>query len=128
LACISWDKLSEAERQNTREAFWCSIDEAKKLAYDHDEIVRLGFNRLQSKIKYTNLIAKLLPGNFTLSELKDAYELILGYELDKRNFIKKINQLDCLIDTGYKTFGQKARPAVLYRFKSKKVIEMNIIG
>lgn len=125
--CVSWDSLNAEEKGNYSETYWQEISTIGKLAYDHKEIITVGLERLKTKIKYTTLISKLLPAEFTISDLQSVYEMILGIKIDKRNFIKRINQLAIIISVDKKRQGQKARPAQLYKFKNRKVIEALII-
>jgi 8-oxo-dGTP diphosphatase len=126
--CVAWDNLNSLEKSDTPQAYWQELKKANKLAYDHNEILNVGLKRLQSKIKYTTLIAKFLPKEFAISELQFFYELISGEKVDKRNFIKRINLLDFLISVNKKTQGLRARPAQLYKFKSQKVLEIPMIS
>ena len=98
------------------DTYWFPIDRLPKLAYDHGEIIDTAVNRLRSKLSYTNISYGLLPEEFALSDLQKTYEIILGRNLDKRNFRKKITSLNLLKKTGNKTSGKAHRPAYLYRF------------
>jgi 8-oxo-dGTP diphosphatase len=98
----------------------------KKLAYDHNEIIALGVERLQNKLDYTTVVKKLLHTTFTYSELQKAYELILCKEIDKRNFRKKFDSLKVLVDTKQKRKEGRMRPATVYRFKSKDIETLKI--
>jgi 8-oxo-dGTP diphosphatase len=60
--------------------------------------------------------------------LQTVYETVLHKEFDKRNFRKKILSLDIVKDTGRVQEGVKNRPAALYEFTSKKVLELPLIG
>lgn len=105
---------------------WFPVGDLPKLAYDHKEIVKTALERLRSKLEYSNIVYGLLPDEFTLTNLQKTYETILGKELDKRNFRKKILSLNILAETGKMESGQANRPAMTYRFKEKKprIIEM----
>lgn len=102
---------------------WVSVKSAKKLAYDHDEILEKAVERLKSKLRYTTIAQFLLPKEFTLTELERLYEVVLNRTIDKRNFRKKILKLGVLKDTGKKTEGLQQRPAALYSFASKELGE-----
>lgn len=123
---VPWDTLSTTEQENTKEVWWTEIGKLPALAYDHKDIIAISLERLQSRIAYTNLIAQFMPKEFTLTELEKAYELILGKDIDKRNFRKKILALGLLKELSKERRGQKHRPAKLYSFKSleTKVIEV----
>lgn len=86
-----------------------------KLAFDHDEILDAAMGRLRSKLEYTTLAFQLLPEVFSILELKHIYEQILGEELDKGNFYRKIKDAHVLEDTGQRREG-RGRPTSLYRF------------
>ena len=127
LGLVPWEHLSEDERADTKESWWVPIGRAKKLAYDHDSIIKIAKERLCSRVTYTTLIRALMPKEFTLTELEYMYESILGTQLDKRNFRKKIFKLDILTVLPKKRTGGKFRPAQLYRFASKKVVNIEVL-
>lgn len=105
---------------------WHPADHLPKMAYDHRAIIKLALERLRSKLEYTNVVYSLLPSEFTLAEMQQVYEIILGKKLDKRNFRKKIQSLDLIAKTGQKTAGEAHRPADLYRFikKTPQIIQI----
>ena len=86
------------------------------LAFDHDQIMATALARLRSKLEYTTLAFQLLPEVFSILELKHIYEQILGEELDKGNFYRKIKDAKVLEDTGMRREG-RGRPTALYRFR-----------
>ncbi|MEK7585185.1 MAG: NUDIX domain-containing protein [Patescibacteria group bacterium] len=99
-----------------RPVYWQDVRHLPRLAYDHNEIVSKGVERLMAKLSYTTIAKGLLPEQFTLSELQSIYESILHHEFDKRNFRKKVLALGCLKKLGAKRRGEAHRPADLYRF------------
>ncbi len=101
-------------------------DLPERLAYDHSEIASYAKKRLEWKIEYSNVVWSLLPDKFTLTELREVYEAILWKKLDKRNFNKKIISLGLVEATGKREPRGAHRPAMLYRFKTKKykIVEM----
>lgn len=119
ITLLPWDSITVADTESY--AYWTPIENAINLAYDHDEILMTAITRLRARLHYTTIIGKLLPVEFTLSELESVYENILGIKLDKRNFRKKILKLDILKDTGKKRANGAFRPATLYKMSSKKV-------
>ena len=127
LALVPWERLSSSERADTTETWWSPVEEARKLAYDHDEVLTVAIQRLRSRITYTTLIGKLLPKEFTLTELEHTYESILHTALDKRNFRKKIARLDFITALPHKRKNGAFRPAQLYRMSSEKVREVEVL-
>ena len=103
------------------------VDTLPALAYDHREVIETAIRRLKSKIGYTNIAYSLLPHNFTLTELQDVYEIILGRPIDKRNFRKKLSTLRLVQPTGKRQSGAANRPAALYRFATRKVETVEIL-
>ncbi|MCX5747915.1 MAG: NUDIX domain-containing protein, partial [Proteobacteria bacterium] len=69
---------------------WFSLDDLPKLAFDHSHILAQAHERLRGKVRYAPVGFELLPPRFSLTQLQRLYEIILGTELDKRNFRKKI--------------------------------------
>jgi len=127
LALVPWNALTPEERGDTADVKWSPIEHTKNLAYDHDTILSVALMRLRSRIRYTTLIAKLMPDEFTLTELEKAYESILKAALDKRNFRKKILKLKIVKKRPYKRTGKRSRPAQLYEFASPSVKEIEML-
>jgi 8-oxo-dGTP diphosphatase len=96
-------------------AAWFAVDDVSELAFDHAKILGYAVERLRNKLEYTTVAFQLLPEKFSLSELQEVYEAILGRKLDKRNFRRKLAVLKILKPTlEYRRDGRK--PARLYRF------------
>jgi 8-oxo-dGTP diphosphatase len=95
-------------------------------AFCHDEILTYAKQRLDWKISYTNVIGNILPKLFTLSMMQASYEAILGKDLDKRNFRKKILSLGILSETKEYDKSYSNRPAMLYEFTENnlQIVEM----
>jgi 8-oxo-dGTP diphosphatase len=98
---------------------WFAENGQPPLTRDHAEVISVARDRLRGKMAYTAVGFELLPEKFTLAELQNLYEVILGKELDKRNFRKKINDLGILEATGEERAPRRGRgrPASLYRFR-----------
>ena len=60
-----------------------------ELAFDHIKIIYYALERLKNKLEYTDIIFNLLPNEFTLTELKQCYEIILQKPLLDANFRRK---------------------------------------
>ena len=87
-----------------------------QLGYDHNMLVQDAWAKLKQNVEKNLGFGELLPNEFTLKELQDLYECILGEKLDRRNFRKKILQLNLLESTMEKKVGVKGGPE-LYRLK-----------
>lgn len=118
-ALISSVRNSLAAGSDASEALWFPMGELPTLAFDHKQILEYALQRLQNKLEYTTVGFQLLPEKFTLGELQSVYETILGRQLDKRNFRRKIDLLGVLKPLReWQRAGRK--PARLYRFSSER--------
>jgi 8-oxo-dGTP diphosphatase len=99
---------------------WFGLDDLPKLAFDHTEIVARAHERLRGKVRYAPIGFELLPPRFSLTQLQRLYEIVLGTDLDKRNFRKKILAMDLLVETDEVEQGVRHRAARLYRFDRRK--------
>jgi 8-oxo-dGTP diphosphatase len=109
---------------DARKAEWFALNRMPSLAFDHDRIFRVAYERLQNKVCYQPIGFELLPKKFTLSQLQQLYEIILGQELDKRNFRKKMLGMNVLVETDEYEQGVAHRAARLYRFHKTKYQEL----
>jgi len=98
------------------------------LAFDHMGIFEYALERLRNKLQYEPIGFELLPKYFTMSELLALYNAILGKELDRRNFNKKILSYGLLTETTFKSVGGVGKPAKLYEFNKEKYDELKKTG
>ena len=96
---------------------WHHVNEIKKMAFDHKLILESCLSRLQDQVMEHPVIFNLLPEKFSLRELQELYEAILGVELDRRNFRKKISIKDWLFDIDEMENDVPHRPGKLYKLK-----------
>ena len=115
LGLVRTSQVELAGGTDARAARWYPVHRLPKLAFDHKEIVMTGLTRLRSKLPWQPVGIELLPKTFTLTELQRIYEIILGHELDKRNFRRKVLSFDVLKSTGETRSGGR-RPAQLFMF------------
>lgn len=104
---------------NDNELSWHSVKEVKKLAFDHKLILDICLERLRQQAMEVPLVFNLLPEKFSLRELQSLYETILGVELDRRNFRKKITIKDWLSDIEEMENNVPHRPGKLYKLKNQ---------
>jgi 8-oxo-dGTP diphosphatase len=118
-ALISAETTPLRAGTDAAEASWFPVDSVPQLAFDHQRILDCALERLRNKLEYTTVGFQLLPEKFSLTELQEVYEAILGRKLDKRNFRRKLALLKILKPTAeYRHAGRK--PARLYRFVAAK--------
>lgn len=94
------------------------VDALPQLAFDHAAIVARAVERLRAKTSYSNLPGFLLPETFTLPELQDVYERVLGLALDQSVFRKRMDEMNLIeaVPDGFRK-GGRHRPAQLYRLR-----------
>lgn len=105
------------------EAAWFGIDQLPALAFDHEEIMDVAIKRLRGKVVYQPIGFELLPSKFTLTQLQQLYEIILGVKINKRNFRTKILKMD-ILEQCERQQGVSHRPAFLYKFNEHKYKEL----
>lgn len=108
---------------------WFPVGEVPKVVYDHAEIISDASKYVKRRLRNINYLKRLFPTDFSLTELQTVCEQVLGHSLDRRNFRKKIVNMDILEETGDKNQDTNGRPAQLYRFKEdiNDDIELNDI-
>lgn len=124
IALVPQTAIEQDMEREGKQTAWVSVYNLPSLAFDHSYIVDYAFQRLRYKLEYTAVGFQLLPDVFVLSELQNAYEIILGEPLDKRNFRRKILSAGILEPTGKKRRTSEGRPAQLYRYRDDAVAEV----
>ncbi|WP_276379601.1 NUDIX domain-containing protein [Flavobacterium sp. H4147] len=99
-----------------REAKWCRINEIPNLIFDHNEILDFSLMQLRNRVRQAPIGFNLLPEKFTLLQLMHLYEEILGIELDKSNFRRKILHMKLLVALDEKQQDVSHRAAKLFKF------------
>ncbi|MCH8993769.1 MAG: NUDIX hydrolase [Chloroflexi bacterium] len=122
-ALVDHQRVRLADRTDWRPA-WFSMRSLPELAFRNEEVLQYALERLRNKLAYTNVAYSLLPGRFTLSQLQGVYESILGQELDKRNFRKRMLSLEIIEGTDERQAERAGRPARLYRFSSREPVAL----
>ena len=100
-------------------AKWHSAYNLPELAFDHPRIIDTALSALRDELWKRDVAVELLPDRFTLSEMQTTYEIILGKELDKRNFRKKLKELGMLKELSETKMEGAHRPARLHSFRVK---------
>lgn len=107
------------ETQKASDADWFEIDRIPELGYDHKEILEKAIATLKEKIFSTNIMKKLYPSTFTLPELQSTYEKILGKNLDRRNFRKKMLSSKIIEETNETIKNENIKTTKLYKFTNQ---------
>jgi len=115
-ALVPWDGLGEAAAQMV------NVKALPRLPFDHNEIAAAALARLRSKAAYSELPLHLMPPRFTLAELQDVYEKVMGEEIGRTLFRKRMVDGGLIVETGESSKGGAHRPAALYRIGRAGVI------
>ena len=86
-----------------------------KLALDHYKILDYAIDRIRNKVEYTPIALNLLPRLFTVKELQNVYEAIMGREI--LNFRRKMG--DMIIETDEIIEGKPFRPAKMFKYNEE---------
>jgi 8-oxo-dGTP diphosphatase len=105
---------------DARNAAWFALSERPAIAFDHATILDTAVARLKAKVRYQPIGFELLPPKFKLTQLQHLYEAVLGRELDKRNFRKKILGMGILVELDEYETAVAHRAARLYAFDRKR--------
>lgn len=100
-------------------AYWVNINELPPLIFDHEKMVEKARKIMQQKASSKPIGFNLLPKLFTLSQLQSLYETIYGEQIDKRNFRKRVADMDFIEKTDKIDKQGSKRGAALYQFNSK---------
>jgi len=110
-------KIEKILREQTTDRYSFKILENNSLAFDHPLVILSGIERLKNKIEYTDIVFNMMPEYFTLGELQQVYEVILGKKLldpaFRRIIASKVEK------TKKMKTGGGHRPSYLFRYKSK---------
>ena len=113
--------INEYDRElvHQHNAYWVNINELPPLIFDHPQMVKQARELMQQKASTEPIGFNLLPKLFTLSQLQSLYEAIYGEQIDKRNFRKRIAEMDYIEKTDKIDKTGSKRGAALYKFNEK---------
>ena len=98
---------------------WVDVENIPTLYSDHNKMVRQARKLMRQKMRTEPVGFELLPNLFTLTQLQRLYEAVNGEEIDKRNFRKRIKDMDFIEKTELIDKTGSKRGAYLYRFNKK---------
>lgn len=127
-ALVNPSKLRLKANTDAKDAQWFSVHNLPELAFDHNKIIDKAIERLVSKLQYQPIGFDLLNKEFAFSDLENLYKTILGKNIDRRNFRKKIMSFDLLEETGNIQQIGSGRPAKMFRFKKQKYTHLEKEG
>lgn len=91
------------------------------IAFDHIKILNYSLERMRNKVQYTPIAFSLLPECFTLTELQQVYELLLGRKLTKQNFRRWVTPM--VTKTEMVRSNRAYRPSSLYKLNKAYIVD-----
>ncbi len=95
---------------------WVDVEHMPKLYSDHYKMVVQALQKMRQKMRTQPVGFNLLPDLFTLTQLQRLYEIVNGQDIDKRNFRKRVKEMDFIEKTEFVDKKSSRRGAALYRF------------
>ncbi len=94
------------------------ISNNQKIAFDHDVVIASGIEKIKEKVNSSDIVFNMMPEYFTLGDLQQVYEVLLGKKLldapFRRIIASKVEKTEKM-----KT-GEGHRPSYLFKYKNKK--------
>lgn len=121
-ALVNHSKFQQLKASSdAKDAQWFNIDALPALAFDHKKIIQTAVDRLRSKVRYQPIGFELLDRKFPFADLEKLYMALLGRDIDRRNFSRKMLALGILDETDeYARPEGKGRPSKMYQFNKKR--------
>lgn len=122
---IAYCVLIDIDRYNEQlnminNSYWENINTLPEMFFDHKDMIRDALKLLQRKVSREPVGFNLLHPLFTLTQLQTLHEAILGEKMDKRNFRKRVGDMNFIEKTGMVDKASSRKGAFLYRFNSKE--------
>ena len=110
-------EIEKVLREKTTDRYSFKLKKNNLLSFDHPLVILSGLERLKNKLEYTDIVFNMMPELFTLGELQQVYEIILGKKLLDPAFRRIIS--DKVEKTEKMKTGGGHRPSYLFRYKNK---------
>jgi hypothetical protein len=119
-ALVEYAKVDPQPDELSQSCQWFDLDQLPGLLMDHQAIIAKALEEMRFKLKYQPIGYNLLPKDFLMKNLQSIYETILGRQLDRANFNRKMLAYG-ILDRKEKYFGGGShKAAYLYSFNKKK--------
>jgi 8-oxo-dGTP diphosphatase len=110
-------------------AQWFNIHSLPALAFDHHRIISTAIERIRTKIRYQPIGFELLDRKFPFADLENLYMTLLGRDIDRRNFSRKMLALGILDETNELAKPEgKGRPSKMFQFNKKRYQQLQKEG
>lgn len=122
VSIVYWALVESAEAASVSvgdNVRWFAADAVPELAFDHSVIVDYALWRLRTKMEYSRIAHAFLGETFTIAQLREVHEAVLGKALDPANFRRTIEASETVVATDQYLTGTKYRPPRLYRYNAQ---------
>ncbi len=116
-ALINYNEVEPQPDELSDSINWYALDELPLLMMDHRQIVERALQSLQENLEKKLVGINLLPSKFTMKELQEVYEAILGEDLRRTTFQRKMLGMDILVRHEKLFTGGAHKAPYLYSFK-----------
>nr|WP_319571182.1 NUDIX domain-containing protein [uncultured Draconibacterium sp.] len=130
-ALVEFSKVNPQPDALSEACEWINPFDDVEMVLDHKEIIDKALTTLRIQLNRQPIGLKLLPQKFTMPQLQKLYETILGRELDRRNFQRKILSYKILNKLNERKTGGAHKAPFLYEFNRenyKKALEDGLSG
>ena len=115
-ALVEYTKVNPMPDYVSDSCKWLSLNDDIHFILDHTKIINKALQSLREQLNRQPIGYNLLPEKFTMSELRVLYETILGKELDRRNFQRKIISYNILNKLNERRKGGAHKSPFLFEF------------
>lgn len=117
--------VNEYDRELVQQhnAYWMNVNELPPLIFDHPAMIEKARELMKHKASDKPIGFNLLPELFTLTQLQNLHEAIYGESIDKRNFRKRVAEMDFIEKTDQIDKSGSRRGAYLYKFNDKAYLK-----
>lgn len=103
-------------------ATWADTGRLPALNFDHKQIIVEAVDALRRELYFKPVLYNLLPEIFTMPELQKLYEIILGRQLDRSSFQRKMLRWNIFERLEERRSGVAHKRPFLYRFNEEKYL------
>ena len=119
-ALVNFESLILTGGNLEEETCWSDILQLPDLNFDHASIIEEALNALRKELHFKPVLYNLLPEKFTMPELQNLYEIILGKTLDRGSFQRKMLRWDIFERLDEQRKGVAHKRPWLYKYNKEK--------
>ena len=119
-ALVRYESIHPTGGEYSEDSRWTDIQQLPDLIFDHASIIAEAAEALRRELYFKPVLYNLLPEKFTMPELQNLYEIILGRSMDRGSFQRKMIRWDIFERLEEKRTGVAHKQPFLYRFNKEK--------